>query len=249
MIPEKAVLRASQWCYSGIWFAITRWLRVPEAPPELTGANDQLVRSFRPAEGFLDYLKFYFWLGLFAMDLLLLVFWGVLFFAIPWLGLVTAPLWLAVIVLPDIVAYIAIHLQYDTTWYVLSDRTMRIRRGIWNIHETTITYENIQNISIRQGPLQRHFGIADIMVETAGGGAMSGKGEGATVTGHTGLLEGLANTEEVKALIAAKWRQSRSSGVNDDHHLLEHSENAVRWTGEYQTLLEQIRDLSVRLAK
>ena len=67
-------------------------------------------------------------------------------------------------------ADIAIHLRYDTTWYVLSDRSMRIRCGILNIYETTITYENIQNVSIHQGPLQRYDGFSDVHVETAGGG-------------------------------------------------------------------------------
>jgi uncharacterized membrane protein YdbT with pleckstrin-like domain len=43
-------------------------------------------------------------------------------------------------------AYIAIHLRYDTTWYVHGDRSLRIRRGIWVIHETTLTFENIQNV-------------------------------------------------------------------------------------------------------
>ena len=64
----------------------------------------------------------------------------------------------------------AMHLRYDTTWYVLTNRSLRIRRGIWMIHETTITYENVQNVSVNQGPLQRIFGIADVLVQTAGGG-------------------------------------------------------------------------------
>src|SRR5262252_829179 len=63
------------------------------------------------------------------------------------IGLLLAPLALAVMVLPDIVAYVAIHLRYDTTWYVLTHRSLRIRRGIWVIHETTITFENVQNVS------------------------------------------------------------------------------------------------------
>ena len=36
--------------------------------------------------------------------------------------------------------------------------------------ETTITFENIQNVTVQQGPLQRLFGIADVRVDTAGGG-------------------------------------------------------------------------------
>ena len=82
-----------------------------------------------------------------------------------------------ILVAPDVIAYVAIHLRYDTTWYVLTDRSLRIRRGIWIIHETTISFENVQNVEVRQGPLQRYFGIADVIVQTAGGGARHSKGE------------------------------------------------------------------------
>ena len=81
----------------------------------------------------------------------------------PWLGALLALPAAAVAILPDIVAYVAIHLRYDTTWYVIGRRSLRIRRGIWIINETTITFENVQNIHITQGPLQRYFGIADLV--------------------------------------------------------------------------------------
>ena len=67
--------------------------------------------------------------------------------------------------------YVALHLRYDTTWYVVTDRSLRIRRGIWVIEETTITFENVQNVSITQGPLERAFGIATLVVDTAAAAA------------------------------------------------------------------------------
>ena len=118
----------------------------------------------------------------------------------PVLGLVLAVPALALIVLPDVVAYVGIHLRYDTTWYVLTDRSLRIRRGILNIHETTISFENVQNVEVRQGPLQRYFGIADVLVTTAGGGVAShGKGAQASTLGaHVGLLQGLDDADAVR---------------------------------------------------
>ena len=68
--------------------------------------------------------------GLIAIDLVLTILWLILLFNVPLIGILIAPLAWAVIIVPDIVVYIAIHLRYDTTWYVLSDRTLRIRRGI-----------------------------------------------------------------------------------------------------------------------
>ena len=74
----------------------------------------------------------------------------------------------------------ALHLRFDTTWYVMTERSLRIRRGIWVIREMTITFENVQNVKVQQGPLQRFFGISSLVVETAGGGsAEPGKGHAA----------------------------------------------------------------------
>lgn len=254
LVPDEAILRASKWCYRGIWSFVTRWFLVPEKPPYLKGADDTDVQAFRPAEGFLRYLKFFFWFGLVAFDGAVFIGWIALLIAVPWLGvLLTIPLWVIMIV-PDIFVYVGIHLRYDTTWYVLSDRSMRIRRGIWTIRETTITYDNIQNVSIRQGPLQRYFGISDVLVETAGGGASTGHGEGATVLGHAGLLEGISNANEVRQLIIDKWGESKSAGLGDE----DPSELGLAGGRQSQhdpfntrhlELLESIRSLAIQLAE
>ncbi len=246
IVPDKAVLRASQWCYRGIWSVVTKWLRVPEEPPQLLGANDVDVRSFRPSDGFLRYLKLFFWIGLTVIDALLFVGMIALLISFPLIGVIAAPFILAIMILPDIVAYIAIHLRYDTTWYVLSDRSMRIRRGIWIIQETTITYDNIQNVSIRQGPVERYFGFSNVLVETAGGGAASNSKEDASAAGHNGLLEGIGNATEVRDLILAKWQSSRSAGLGDEAH--EHKPAPTQtWDSAQIALLEEIRDLAVKL--
>ncbi len=247
IIPDKAVLRASKWCYGGVWGLVTRWLRVPEEPPHLRGADDAAIRSFRPSEGFLSYLKLFFWIGLTVIDGLLLIGMIALLIAAPLIGAIAAPFIIAIMILPDIVAYIAIHLRYDTTWYVLSDRSMRIRRGIWNIHETTITYDNIQNVSIRQGPVQRYFGFSDVLVETAGGGAAVKTAEGSSVAGHHGLLEGIANADEVRNLILTKWQSSKSAGLGDEPHA-QHIPSPAGFNPTHVGLLEDIRELAVRLA-
>lgn len=245
ILPEKAVLRASQWCYSGVWGLVTGWLQVPQEPPHLVGADDADVNAFRPAEGFLRYLKFFFWIGLVAFDGLMFIGWCILLYNYFTIGLILSPLIWAIMILPDIVAYIAIHLRYDTTWYVLSDRSMRIRRGIWIIHETTITYDNIQNVSIKQGPMQRHFGVADVTVETAGGGS---SGEAGASAGHSGLLEGISNSEEVREKILEKWRTSKSSGLGDELHDTSPAATLPAFAPGDIQLLEEIHVLAQQLA-
>jgi membrane protein YdbS with pleckstrin-like domain len=249
MIGDRAVQRASQWCYRGVWSFFTRWLLVPDEPPKLMGADDESIRSLRPAEGFLRYLKFYFWIGLVAIDLALTIGWIAIFFASPLVGILITPLALAIIVLPDVVAYIAIHLRYDSTWYVLSDRTMRIRRGIWIIHETTITYENIQNVSVQQGPVQRYFGIANLIVETAGGGSSS-SGEHVGPSGHVGLIEGIDQPEAIRAMILERWKGAKSAGLGDDTSFgVPIRVSADGWRPEHLDVLQQIRQLAVELAR
>lgn len=205
---------ACEWCYRGVWGILTKYFCLPEGPPKLPTLEGESVEYLRPSLSYLNYQKLLFWIGLFIIDIILSILWAMFTFWWPLGGLLTAPLWLIVIIAPDIVAYIAIHLRYDTTWYVLSDRSMRIRRGIWSIYETTITFENIQNVHISQGPLQRSFGFANLMVMTAGGGG-GGAHEGASMGAHVGLLEGLDNAAELRTRILA--RSQTTAGLGDDH--------------------------------
>jgi membrane protein YdbS with pleckstrin-like domain len=209
---------AAAWIYRGVWATIVSWFRVPADPPTLP-ATGEAVRSIRPAEGYLRYLKCLFWIALIPGDILPIVGWVAISVAMPILGPVLALPALALIVLPDVVAYVGIHLRYDTTWYVLTDRSLRIRRGILNIHETTISFENVQNVEVRQGPLQRYFGIADVLVTTAGGGVAShGKGAQASSLGaHVGLLQGLDDADAVRNQILASVERTRAAGLGDEH--------------------------------
>jgi membrane protein YdbS with pleckstrin-like domain len=244
---KQQVERASQWIYSGLWAVLVRWFHVPDQPPSLPGASGLEARSFRPAEGFLRYLKFYFWFVLVAIDGAIFVGWLIVAIAVPWLGALLALPALAVAVLPDVVAYIAIHLRYDTTWYVISSRSLRIRRGIWILHETTITYENIQNIRVTQGPVQRYFGIGDVVVETAGGGSGAhGQGSGSSM--HLGLIEGVDNAPAIRDLILGHLRQSRSAGLGDEHEPDAHTAVATSWSIEQVDVLREIRDAARALS-
>ena len=45
--------------------------------------------------------------------------------------------------------------------YTLTDRALRLRRGVMRVEEVTLSYVNIQNVKFVQGPLQRYFGIGD----------------------------------------------------------------------------------------
>jgi membrane protein YdbS with pleckstrin-like domain len=181
--------------YQGIWGILTQWFRVPKGPPELPVHGPGAVESLRPAPAYLTYLKFGYWVMLVVMCGPLLFAWITLLVMVPIAGVVVAPVVLIILFMLTVVTYLAIHLRYDSTWFVLTDRSMRIRRGIWIIHETTITFENVQNVTVNQGPVQRYFGIADVVVQTAGGASHGAHGE-QTRGSHMGLLQGLADAGE-----------------------------------------------------
>lgn len=230
--------KAAAWIYSGVWRAVVEWLRMPPAPTLPTKPGEH-VETFHPAPGFLKYLKFWFWLVLMVFDGLILFAWAIIFSLNTIVGWALLPLFLIVAVVPDIIAYIAIHLRYDTTWYVMSDRSMRLRRGVWTVTEISITHENVQNVKVRSGPVQRAFGISDVIVETAGAGGSSA-GSGHHAVSNQGLIEGIADAERIRDLIMRRVRASRSAGLGDERH--EEVSASGMWTPAHLTVLREIRD-------
>lgn len=231
--------------YRVLWKLIVLVLRVPDSPPALPAAPGSAVESFRPSKGFLRYLKLWFWIAAIAIDLLLLVAWIAILIAVPVLGLILLLPFLAISVLPDIVGYVAVHLRVDSTWYVISDRSMRLRRGIWFLHETTITFENVQDVAVSQGPIERYFGIAHVTVKTAGGGG----GQPGQAGGHLGLLEGLDNAHHVRDLILSRIRASRAAGLGDERSLPGNASAGPQtpWTPDHLATLREIRDLAAAI--
>lgn len=207
--------RAAAWVYRGMWGALVRWLRVPDGPPGMPPGSDRVVRSVKPAPGFLKYLKFQFWILLAIIDVVIIGAWVLILVASPLAGLLTAPVFWGIAIVPDVFAYAALHVRYDTTWYIVTDRGVRIRRGVWIIRENTITFENVQNVEVRQGPVQRHFGIANVLVKTAGGGGAGPHGEDGS-SAHQGLLEGVEDAAALRDLITERARASRGAGLGDE---------------------------------
>ena len=236
--------RAAAWAYRGIWRIIVNWFNIPEEPPRLPGTGERTDTSneldaFKPSLQFLKYMKLGFWIWLFIIDAAILVPWSILTYYHPIIGMILAPVAWGIAIVPDILVYIGLHLRYDTTWYLLTDRALRIRSGIWVIKETTITYENIQNVTVHQGPFQRFFGISNVVVRTAGGGASAG-GKGPVAT-HLGLIEGIANAAAIRDRIMDRVRQSRTTGLGDER--VGTVDVARRWTAEHVRVLREIREL------
>lgn len=110
-----------------------------------------------------------------------------------------------------------LRLDFELRWYILSDRSLRIREGILSLHEKTMTFANIQQISIRENPLQRILRIADVQVRSAGGGGGSGESGKANLgeSTHEAWFRGVDNAEAIRAAIGERVRLHRDAGLGD----------------------------------
>lgn len=110
-----------------------------------------------------------------------------------------------------------VRLDYRHRYYIVTDRSFRIREGIRQVREMTMTYANVQEISIRQGPLQRLLGFADLQVRSAGGGAghTEENDDEEQRSMHIAYFRGVANAEQLRDLIQSHLRRLRDAGLGD----------------------------------
>jgi membrane protein YdbS with pleckstrin-like domain len=200
--------------FKGLLLAL---LKAPATPPPPPAGSPDSIRTFRAAPNFLKYKVIVLWAGLF----------------IPLLGgfgaaiglqfddsvdpLAKILVWIApaFFLFTGTLSYFMIRLEYDMRYYIVTDRSLRIREGIWSIREITITFANIQHLEIHQGPIMQLLGISDLMVHTAGGGATVGAKQGAVALGHHGVFRGIENAEQVRDQINALLKRYRDSGLGD----------------------------------
>jgi uncharacterized membrane protein YdbT with pleckstrin-like domain len=133
-----------------------------------------------------------------------------------------------------------LRLNFEKRWYVVTDRSLRVREGVVHVREMTITFANIQNISIEQGPIQRLLGIADLKLETAGGGPANPKHPGQNL--HTAFFRGIDNAPAVRELIQQRLRQFKDAGLGD------HEDAHAQETSTDISFLMALRDVASEAA-
>lgn len=199
------------------------WLfRVDERPPPPPGSPESL-RVFRASPRYFGYSAFKWGLGqMFAFLGLVGSAIGLRFLefledravgAAAWFRFTeaAAPLLIVLFLVQFATSFAVLRLGYEMRWYMVSDRALRIRHGIYSLREQTMTVVNIQNLAVKRGPLQRLFGIADLEIHTASGGSDDDDEDSLS----RGLFQGLDNAEEVRNLLLASLRQSRDAGLGD----------------------------------
>lgn len=213
---------------------VLHWLRVPPEPAPPAGAPGSL-QVFRAGRRYLQWRRLV-WLLRQVVTLVGVVA-GVVFLRSFWeqappkltgahfLGLSSAH-WLVAFEALGLVGfllqipftYAMLQLDYELRWYMVTDRSLRIRDGLTRIRELTLSFANIQQITVRQDPLQRLLGLADVVVTTAGGGGTVGPGPGhnpGQEPAHTGVLRAVDNAGQVRDLMVERLRRFRDTGLGD----------------------------------
>jgi membrane protein YdbS with pleckstrin-like domain len=113
------------------------------------------------------------------------------------------------------ITYAMVRLDYELRWYMVTDRSLRIRAGLATVQESTMSFANLQQVVVTQGPVQRALGLADLRVQSAGGGGRGPREESETDSLHTGVFHGVENATEIRDLILERLRLFRQAGLGD----------------------------------
>ncbi len=58
--------------------------------------------------------------------------------------------------------------RWRSTLWALGADGLRIRRGLWWRSETLVPRSRVQHLDLERGPLERRFGLASLVIHTAG---------------------------------------------------------------------------------
>lgn len=101
------------------------------------------------------------------------------------IGIVLIPFWL-------IFGRMYLNRYFDSLFCELTTRSLKFRKGVLFQVERTIPLDKIQDLTFREGPLLRHFGLSILKIETAGQ-----SGQGGTDMSLIGIVDSREFREKV----------------------------------------------------
>lgn len=136
-----------------------------------------------------------------------------LFLTVTVFGIVLLPFWL-------LFGKTYVKRYYDNLFCELTTRALHFKKGIWFQTERTIPLDKIQDLTFKEGPFLRYFGLSYLMVETAGQSV-----QGVADMSLTGIIDARKFREMVldqRDLITDKSNQPSSLSVpkDGDHELI-----------------------------
>lgn len=197
---------------------VLRLARV-SAKPHVPEGDVDSVRVFNAGRNYFTWRMILWGLGNAVIALGLLVAFAFSF--IPTLPPLVRAIWLAVeagavgvFVASIPITYFLQRLNYEMRWYIVTDRSLRIRSGVVWLQEITMTYANIQGIRVNANPIERLLGLANVEVRSAGGGDSTA--HGIPSSGHVGRFAGVDNAEAIRDLLVERLRVYRDSGLGQN---------------------------------
>ena len=100
-----------------------------------------------------------------------LVFPGIAFLVSQGFSLWTMTLFLFGLIVVAVLAALWGFLSWRATTYTVTGNAFRLRQGVFQKNERTIPLDHVQSVDTVQGIIQRAFGVVEVRIETAGGGA------------------------------------------------------------------------------
>lgn len=64
--------------------------------------------------------------------------------------------------------FLKAYLYYNYYRYQIGENSIRVKKGVFSLHEAEVPYDRIQNIDIFRGILHRILGLSSIYIQTAG---------------------------------------------------------------------------------
>ncbi len=184
-------------------------LRLDFSPPHLPEGSS-LVRSLKPSEKWLAYkylqtlfgfLSHFVGIGIAAVALIM---------QLGGVGLALALVMLGAEAFAIGLALVTTRVDFELRHYLVGDRSLRVAQGAWKREEVTLSYANVQNLEVSQGPLERMFGFKSLTISTAGADTSPGAEHS-----HLLTLVGLEQADEVRELILGMLKQHRDSGLGE----------------------------------
>lgn len=92
-------------------------------------------------------------------------------------GIILIPFWL-------IFGRSYVNRYYDNLFCQLTTRALHFKKGVWFHTEKTIPLDKIQDLTFKEGPILRRFGLSYLLIETAGHNA-----QGVSDMSLTGIVD------------------------------------------------------------
>ncbi len=185
-------------------------LKLSFRPPHLPEGST-LVRELKPAESWFTYRALVAMFGLLSQ----VIGTGVVAIAaiakLGGAGIVVAVILVLLEVVVVAFTLVATRVDFELRHFLVGDRSLRVTEGALTRREATLSYANVQNLEVTQGPLERLFGFQNLTVTTAGADQAPGTHENS----HSVTLVGLSNAEEVRTLILGMLRKEKDSGLGE----------------------------------